>query len=87
MYTLALPNHCHSYTPLIFVLVLVIRPKKCDESGIRNHALSDQICCGHLMTRSLVWRLRPLGHLAVEAFFRRRNKRENKNAQGLRCQV
>ena len=39
------------------------------------------------MTRSLVWRLRPLGHLAVEAFFRRRNKRENKNAQGLRCQV
>ena len=37
--------------------------KNNDESGIRTHALSDQIHWTEVVLVSLVWRLRPLGHL------------------------
>ena len=42
------------------------KPKD-DESGIRTHALSDQIAQGDPIsgTIALVWRLRPLGHLTL----------------------
>ena len=41
--------------------------QKDDESGIRTHALSDQIAQGDPSsgTIALVWRLRPLGHLTL----------------------
>ena len=41
-----------------------------DESGIRTHALSDQICSStgsETLYTALVWRLRPLGHLTMSA--------------------
>ena len=38
------------------------RNKKSDESGIRTHALSDQMS----QLSALVWRLRPLGHLTMQ---------------------
>ena len=44
-----------------------------DESGIRTHALSDQICAStgsETRYTALVWRLRPLGHLTMPAVLR-----------------